>query len=60
MEHDTRTITKFLKDEIIYRFNIPMYILIDNGGEWATEFDKVYKNYGITHQYTTPQWPRCN
>ncbi len=36
------------------------YILTNNGGEWAAEFDQIYKNYGITHQYSTPQWPRCN
>ncbi len=53
MEHDIRIITKFLEDEIIYKFGILRYILTDNGGEWATDFDKVYKNYGITHQYMT-------
>lgn len=42
MEHDTKTITKFLEDEIIYKFSIPKYILTNNGGEWAIEFDKVY------------------
>jgi hypothetical protein len=34
--------------------------LIDNGSEWAIEFDQLCKNYGIMHQYTTLQWPKCN
>jgi hypothetical protein len=24
------------------------------------EFDQLCKNYGIMHQYTTLQWPKCN
>jgi hypothetical protein len=30
------------------------YILINNGGEWAVEFDLLCNNYEITHQYTAP------
>jgi transposase len=36
------------------------FILTDNGGEWMAEFDLMCKKYGITHQFTTPQWPQCN
>jgi hypothetical protein len=39
MEHDTKIATKFLEDDIIFRFGIPIYILNDNGGEWTAEFD---------------------
>lgn len=49
-KHDTRIATKILKEEIIYKFKIPRYILINNGGEWVHEFDQLCKNYGITHQ----------
>jgi len=49
-----------LEDEIICKFGIPRYVLTNNGGEWATEFDQLCKNYGIMHQYTTPQWFKCN
>ncbi len=59
-EHDTKTATKFLEDDIIFKFGVLRYILTDNGGEWVVEFDQLYKNYSITHQYTVPQWPRCN
>ncbi len=51
---------KFMEDEIIYRFGVPKYVLIDNGSKWFADFDQLCKNYGIVHQYTTPQWPRCN
>jgi hypothetical protein len=59
-KHDTRITTKFLKEEIIYRFRTLRYILINNGGEWVHEFDQLCKNYGITHQYITFQWPKYN
>jgi hypothetical protein len=49
-----------LEDEIICRFGVPKHVLTNNGGEWATKFDQLCKNYGIDHQYTTSQWPRCN
>jgi hypothetical protein len=39
---------------------VPKYVLINNGSEWVVEFNKICKNYGIVHQHTTPQWPRCN
>jgi hypothetical protein len=60
MNHDAKIAKKFLESEVICRFGVPKYILIDNDIEWSTEFDQLYKNYGIAHQYTTPQWPRCN
>jgi hypothetical protein len=59
MDHDVET-TKFLENEIICRFGVLKYILIDNGTEWSFKFDQLCKNYGIAHQYTTPQWPSCN
>jgi hypothetical protein len=50
----TLGLSKFLEDEIIYKFGIPRYVLTDNGGEWVIEFNKLYKNYDIIHQYITP------
>ncbi len=35
-------------------------MLIDNGGEWAVEFDVMCKDYGIHSQHIAPQWPQCN
>jgi hypothetical protein len=35
-------------------------VFIDNGGEWAAEFDVMCKDYSIQHQHTAPQWPQCN
>jgi hypothetical protein len=55
-----KNVVKFFENEVIYRFGIPKHILIDNGREWAIEFDQLYKNYGMIHQHTKPQWPICN
>jgi transposase InsO family protein len=59
-DHDVATTTRFLEEEIICRFGVPRFVLTDNGGEWMAEFDLMCKKYGITHQFTAPQWPQCN
>jgi hypothetical protein len=59
-DHDVATIARFLEEEIICRFGVPRFILTNNGGEWMAEFDLMCKKYGITHQFTAPQWPQCN
>jgi hypothetical protein len=58
--HGAKTATKFLEDDVICRYGIPKFVLINNGGEWATKFDVMCKDYSIQHQHTTPQWPQCN
>jgi len=59
-DHGAKTAAKFLEDDIIYRFGVPKFILTDNGGEWAAEFEVMCKDYAIQHQRTAPQWPQCN
>jgi hypothetical protein len=46
--------TKFLEKEIICRFEVLKYVLINNGEEWMAKFDLMWKKIGITYQYTTP------
>jgi transposase-like protein len=53
-DHTIATATRFLKKYIIYRYGVPNFILIDNGGEWSVEFDNLHKVYSIHHQYTMP------
>jgi len=60
VNHGAKTTAGFLEDDIIYRYGVPKFVLTDNGGEWATEFDLMCKDYGIQHQCTAPQWPQCN
>ncbi len=60
VDHSAKTASKFLEDDIICRYGVPKFVLIDNGGEWAAEFEIMCENYGIQHQRTTPQWPQCN
>jgi len=55
--HGAKTIARFLGDDIICRYGVPKFVLTNNGGEWAAEFDVMCKDYGIHHQHTTLQWP---
>jgi hypothetical protein len=59
-DHSAKTASRFLEDDIICRYGVPKFVLTDNGGEWAAEFEIMCKNYRIQHQRTAPQWPQCN
>jgi hypothetical protein len=59
-DHGAKTASKFLEDDIICRYGVPKFVLTDNGGEWAAEFEVMCKDYGIQHQRTAPQWLQCN
>jgi hypothetical protein len=54
VDHGAKTVTRFLEDDIICRYGVPKFVLTDNGGESATKFDVMCKDYGIHHQHTTP------
>jgi len=60
VDHDAEIAPRFLENEIICMFGVPKYIIINNGSKWFTKFYQLCKNYVIIHQYTTPQWPKCN
>jgi hypothetical protein len=60
VDHGAKIAARFLEDEVICRYGVPKFMLIDNGGEWAAEFDVMCKDYDIQHQRTAPQWPQCN
>jgi hypothetical protein len=47
-DHDVTIAARILEEEIICRFGVPKFILIDNGGEWMVEFDLMCIKYGIT------------
>jgi hypothetical protein len=53
-DHSVKTTSRFLEDDIICRYGVPRFILIDNGGEWIAEFEMMCKDYGIQHQRTAP------
>ncbi len=38
-DHGAKTIATFLEDEIICRYGVAKFVLTNNGGEWAAEFD---------------------
>jgi hypothetical protein len=54
-DHGAKTATKFLENDVICKYEVPKFVLTDNGGEWATEFDAMCKDYMIHHQHTAPQ-----
>jgi hypothetical protein len=56
-DHGAKTATKFLEDDIICRYGVPKFVLIDNGGGCTSEFDVMCKEYGIHHQHIAPQRP---
>jgi hypothetical protein len=45
VDHGAKTIAKFLEDDVICRYKVPKFVLIDNGGEWATKFDVMCRDY---------------
>ncbi len=49
VDHGAKTATKFLEDDMIYRYGVPRFIFTDNGGEWGAEFDVMCKDYAIQH-----------
>ncbi len=53
-DHGAKTVAKFLEDDVICRYGVPKFVLTDNGGQWATKFDVMCKDYSIQHQHTTP------
>jgi len=59
-DHGAKTAARFLEDEIICRYGVPKFVLTDNGGEWAAEFDVMCRDYAIQHQRIAPQWPQSN
>jgi phage terminase large subunit len=59
-DHTTKTASRFLEDDIIYKYEVPKFVLTDNGGEWVAEFEMMCKNYRIQHQCTAFHWPQCN
>ncbi len=34
-DHSAKTASRFLEDDIICRYGVPKFVLIDNGGKWA-------------------------
>jgi hypothetical protein len=56
-DHGAKTAARFLEDDVICRYGVPKFVLTDNGGEWAAEFNAMCKDYRIHHQHTAPQWP---
>ncbi len=36
VDHSAKIVAKFLEDDIICRYGVPKFALINSGGKWAT------------------------
>ncbi len=46
-DHGAKTVARFLEDDIVCQYGVPKFVLTNNGGEWATEFDVMCKDYAM-------------
>ena len=50
--------TKFLAEQVIFRFGVPVAVATDNGTHFMGEFDTFLKAMNITHHWGTPYHPQ--
>ena len=59
--NDSKTVIKFLRENILSRFGIPRAIISDGGKHFCNKsFESLMKKYGITHKIATPCHPQTN
>ena len=59
--NDSKTVVKFLRENILSRFGIPRLIISDGGRHFCNKsFESLMNNYGITHKIATPYHPQTN
>jgi transposase InsO family protein len=49
---------KFLMNEIIQRYGVPLTVITDNGSHFRGEFHDLCQKMGILHRYGTPYHPQ--
>ncbi len=54
LDHGGKTTARFLEDDLICKYGVPIFVLTNNGSEWAAEFEVMCMDYGIQHQRTAP------
>ena len=59
--NDSKTVVKFLRENILSRFGIPQAIISDGGKHFCNKsFEPLMKKYGITHKIATPYHSQKN
>ncbi|CAL2228506.1 unnamed protein product [Prunus armeniaca] len=59
--NDHRVVVRFLKENIFSRFGSPRAIISDGGKHFCNRpFEKLMKQYGITHRVATPYNPQTS
>ena len=57
-EPTAKNAAKFLMDEIIHRFGVPLVLITNNGSHFKGEFHELCTKMGIVHQCGTPYHPQ--
>ena len=56
-----RTIAYFLFNHVITRFDVPKYIITDNGSHFRNSFmDELTTKLGLRQYFSSPYYPQCN
>ena len=59
--NDSKSVVKFLRENILSRFGITRAIISDGDKHFCNKsFDSLMKKYGITHKVATPYHPQTN
>ena len=59
--NDSKTVVKFLRENILSRFGIPRAVISDAGRHFCNNaFESLMKKYGITHKVATPYHSQTN
>ena len=59
--NNSKTVIKFLRENILSRFGIPLAIISDGGNHFCNKsFESLMKKYIITHKVVTPYYPQTN
>ena len=58
---DSKTVIKFLKRNIFYRFGTPRVLISDDGSHFCnTRLKKVLEHYGVSHKVALAYLPQKN
>ena len=59
--NDARTVTRFLKKNIFFKFGTPRAIINDGGTHFCNhQFEALLRKYGVTHKLATPYNPQTS
>ncbi len=57
-EHTVIVVAILLEKEIICRFGVPKYVLVDNCGQWMVKFDMLCINLLLPNGHNVIEWQK--